>query len=132
MAWNAAALPRNEADKLDCFESIRGLAALAVLFGHIIVGFWPLIYNGPFSELNTYPAAIRWIPKTPLKAAYDSQFAVTIFFHFKWIRTFPFLLLLRVAGCRRLAGGSAILSPGDSRGILDFIRLFHFESWLDV
>jgi peptidoglycan/LPS O-acetylase OafA/YrhL len=67
-------------EKMDCFEAIRGVAALGVLFGHLIIAFWPHLYIGAREIPTTYPPFVRWFALSPLKVLYDAQFAVTLFF----------------------------------------------------
>lgn len=66
--------------KLDCFEAIRGLAALAVVFSHVLIAFWPwLVFRvGPHWEATPYwlQAVIRF----PVKFLTNGGMAVTLFF----------------------------------------------------
>jgi len=66
--------------KLECFESIRGLASFAVLVGHIILAFWPALYsrNGPRWEV--LPAWLKMLARFPGKFLWNGETAVTIFF----------------------------------------------------
>src|SRR5262245_49449091 len=67
------------AAKMECFESIRGLAALAVFVGHMILGFWPVLYfrNGPRWE--EIPAGLQVVARFG-KFLWNGELAVTIFF----------------------------------------------------
>jgi peptidoglycan/LPS O-acetylase OafA/YrhL len=71
---------RDGADKMECFEAIRGLASLAVLIGHLLLAFWPELYIGARNIPAGYPRLVRQFALSPLKIVYDSQFAVTVFF----------------------------------------------------
>jgi peptidoglycan/LPS O-acetylase OafA/YrhL len=71
---------RAGADKLECFEAIRGLASLAVLIGHLMLAFWPELYIGARDVPAEYPRLVRQFALSPLKIVFDSQFAVTVFF----------------------------------------------------
>ena len=71
---------RGGADKMECFEAIRGLASLAVLLGHLLLAFWPDLVAGPGEIPASYPRLVRQLARSPLKIAFDSQFAVTVFF----------------------------------------------------
>jgi peptidoglycan/LPS O-acetylase OafA/YrhL len=68
------------AARLDCFESIRGLASFAVVIGHIICGFWPALYfrNGPTWE--HLPGWLQALARFPGKFLWNGETAVTIFF----------------------------------------------------
>lgn len=66
--------------KLEAYEGIRGLAAVAVLLGHLIVAFWPPMYFPAQGIPADYPGWARWVANSPLRVLYDSQFAVSLFF----------------------------------------------------
>jgi peptidoglycan/LPS O-acetylase OafA/YrhL len=76
----AALIRKAGSDKMECFEAIRGVASLGVLFGHLIIAFWPHLYIGAREIPPTFPRVVRWFALSPFKVLYDSQFAVTLFF----------------------------------------------------
>lgn len=66
--------------KLDAFEGVRGLASVAVLFGHLVIAFWPVLYSPGHPLMAIYPKAVRWLAEGPTRVAFDSQYAVALFF----------------------------------------------------
>jgi peptidoglycan/LPS O-acetylase OafA/YrhL len=66
--------------KMVCFEAIRGLAALAVLVGHFILGFWPGMAFREGLGWNELPGAVRMLADFPGKYLWDGHMAVSIFF----------------------------------------------------
>jgi peptidoglycan/LPS O-acetylase OafA/YrhL len=78
----AAAPERADASgsKMDCFEAIRGLAALAVVMLHMTIAFWPgLVYReGP--QWQAAPIWLRTLIRFPGKFLINGSMAVTIFF----------------------------------------------------
>ena len=66
--------------KMDCFEAIRGLAALAVVMLHMTIAFWPgLVYReGP--QWQAAPIWLRTLIRFPGKFLINGSMAVTIFF----------------------------------------------------
>jgi len=65
---------------MECFEAIRGLAALAVVVGHIVLGFWPGLYfrSGPLWP--GFPTWVQALARFPGKYFWNGEMAVTIFF----------------------------------------------------
>lgn len=97
--------PARPGGKTACFDSVRGLAAFAVMLAHIILAFWPAFYmkSGPLWE--GYPRAVRWFAGSPFRSLWDGHFAVTIFFVLS-----GFVLSLSFFGTRSvdvLASGAA-------------------------
>jgi peptidoglycan/LPS O-acetylase OafA/YrhL len=70
----------HSAGKLECFESIRGLAAFAVVVAHLLCGFWPAMYsrNGPWWQ--DVPGWLQLLARFPGKYLWNGETAVTIFF----------------------------------------------------
>jgi peptidoglycan/LPS O-acetylase OafA/YrhL len=66
-------------------EGMRGLAALMVLFSHLIAAFYPVLYPYPtvfpisLDELATQPLLVKAFVFTPLNIFYNGIFAVMIF-----------------------------------------------------
>jgi peptidoglycan/LPS O-acetylase OafA/YrhL len=91
--------------KLECFESIRGLASFAVLVGHIILGFWPELYarNGPRWE--AVPGWLQALARFPGKFLWNGETAVTIFFV---LSGFVLSLSFFQAGSPRSLGSAAV------------------------
>ena len=64
---------------------MRGLAVLMVLFSHIIVAFYPVLYpnptlsNFPFDYLLNQPFLVKIFIFTPLNIIYNGPFAVSVF-----------------------------------------------------
>jgi peptidoglycan/LPS O-acetylase OafA/YrhL len=66
--------------KLAYLESLRGLAALAVVFNHFVIGFYPVLYFGA-SEPGHLPESMeRVLSGTPLNLLYNGSFSVALFF----------------------------------------------------
>ena len=53
--------------KLVCFEAIRGLAALAVVVFHLIVGFWPAMLYRQGPQWDMAPTWLRALVRFPGK-----------------------------------------------------------------
>jgi peptidoglycan/LPS O-acetylase OafA/YrhL len=66
--------------KMECFEGLRGLASVAVLVGHLVIAFWPVLYSVNHPYHANYPKLAGWIASTPARVLIDGQFAVAIFF----------------------------------------------------
>lgn len=66
--------------KLDYLESLRGLAALTVVFAHFVVGFYPALFWAKAEQVHTGNAVEIWISGTPLNLFYNGAFSVAIFF----------------------------------------------------
>jgi peptidoglycan/LPS O-acetylase OafA/YrhL len=68
------------AHKLGCFEAIRGLAALAVVVGHFILGFWPGLYFRKGLGWDQSPSVVHALVRFPGKFLWDGHMAVSLFF----------------------------------------------------
>jgi len=66
--------------KLTYLESLRGLAALAVVFNHLAIAFYPALFFGPSAPSHTGRALEAAISGTPLNLLYNGAFSVSIFF----------------------------------------------------
>ncbi len=66
--------------KLSYLESLRGLAALIVVIGHFIVGFYPALYTGSLDQVHTRNGIEVLLSVTPLSLLYNGTFSVAIFF----------------------------------------------------
>lgn len=66
-------------DKLNSAESIRGLAALAVVFSHLGLSFFPYLHHFDESESPRY-ALEHWIYHSPFAFWYSGTAAVFVFF----------------------------------------------------
>jgi peptidoglycan/LPS O-acetylase OafA/YrhL len=71
---------RPVADKLVCFEAIRGLASLAVLVSHTLLGFWPGLYFRQGLGWHEFPAWMQLLARFPGRFLWDGQMAVALFF----------------------------------------------------
>jgi peptidoglycan/LPS O-acetylase OafA/YrhL len=71
---------RAEGGKVECFESVRGLASFAVLVAHTCLAFWPAFYTKSGPLWDGYPGPVRWLAASPARALWDGHFAVSIFF----------------------------------------------------
>ena len=72
--------PGAKPGKMDCFESIRGLAAFAVLLGHLTIAFWPALYIAGPPQPGAHSSLIHMAARTPLRVLWESQWAVSTFF----------------------------------------------------
>lgn len=66
--------------KLNHWESLRGLAAMTVLFGHFFSTFYPALGNADIKFIHTKNAIELFIAKSPLNILYSGNFGVCIFF----------------------------------------------------
>jgi len=66
--------------RMDCFESIRGLAAFAVYIGHMILGFCPALYFRTGSRWEEIPVWLQIPARFPGKFLWNGELPVTIFF----------------------------------------------------
>jgi peptidoglycan/LPS O-acetylase OafA/YrhL len=67
-------------NKIGYLESLRGIAALVVVFAHYVVGFYPALYWAR-PDLAHFPGTIEvWISGTPLNLLYNGDFSVAVFF----------------------------------------------------
>jgi len=67
-------------DKAKYLDGLRGLAALIVVFTHFVVAFYPALYSGSVSDINTRNGIEIFIAKSPLNLIFAGNFAVCIFF----------------------------------------------------
>jgi peptidoglycan/LPS O-acetylase OafA/YrhL len=71
--------------RIKYIEGMRGLAALIVLFSHIIAAFYPVLFPYPavlpvsLDDLATQPFLVKAFVFTPLNIFYNGIFAVMIF-----------------------------------------------------
>jgi peptidoglycan/LPS O-acetylase OafA/YrhL len=66
--------------KMVCFEAIRGLAALAVVAGHYVLGFWPGLAFREGLGWDDSPSWLHLFVRFPGKYLWDGHMAVSIFF----------------------------------------------------
>lgn len=66
--------------RMDCFESIRGLAAFAVLLGHLVIAFWSGLYIAGAPAPGAHSSLIHMAARTPLRVLWEAQWAVSTFF----------------------------------------------------
>lgn len=66
--------------KMECFEAIRGLAALAVVIGHTILAFYPALYACAGSRWENMPLWLRVPALFPGKFLWRGELPVEIFF----------------------------------------------------
>jgi peptidoglycan/LPS O-acetylase OafA/YrhL len=71
---------RPAADKMACFEAIRGLAALTVLIFHVMVAFWPGLSVGKGPGGEVLPAWLQVLTRLLGRFLWDGQMAVLLFF----------------------------------------------------
>lgn len=71
---------RANVGKLDAFEGIRGIASLAVFIGHLVIAFWPVLYNPGHPYMILYPNWVVSLAEGPTRVLIDGQFAVVLFF----------------------------------------------------
>jgi peptidoglycan/LPS O-acetylase OafA/YrhL len=64
----------------DCLDSIRGLAALSVVFCHLLWAFYPYMNSRDSTVLIEHSTLAILLSLTPLRVIYDGSFAVSIFF----------------------------------------------------
>lgn len=76
---DVASIPARQ-KKMECLETLRGLAALSVLVGHVVMAFWPglLFRTGPVWDAA--PLWLRTVIRFPIKFILDGHAAVTVFF----------------------------------------------------
>lgn len=65
--------------KILALESLRGLAALIVVFCHIASGFYPAMVIGPVAA-KAHSSFEKFVLSTPLNMFINGSFAVTCFF----------------------------------------------------
>jgi peptidoglycan/LPS O-acetylase OafA/YrhL len=65
--------------KLIYLESIRGIAALVVVFHHLILAFLPAL-KSTFAEIQTHHLAFRLLGNSPLGVFINGHYAVRLFF----------------------------------------------------
>jgi len=66
--------------KLGYLESLRGIAALVVVFAHYAVGFYPALFWPGADHAHTAGNVEFLIAGTPLNVLYNGDFSVSIFF----------------------------------------------------
>ena len=77
---NAESSTHTPEGKLDAFEGLRGLASLAVLLSHLIIAFWPVLYNPGHPLMANYPGWAQALTEGPTRVMIDGQHAVVGFF----------------------------------------------------
>jgi len=71
--------------RIKYIDGMRGLAVLMVLFSHLIVAFYPVLYPAPslsnysLNELLEQPLLVKIFVFTPLNIIYNGPFAVSVF-----------------------------------------------------
>jgi peptidoglycan/LPS O-acetylase OafA/YrhL len=71
---------RATSGKMECFEAIRGLAALAVVIGHLILTFCPALYFRTGPRWDEIPRWLQFIARFPGKFLWNGELPVEIFF----------------------------------------------------
>ena len=69
-----------EKPRLQFLESIRGLAALSVVFYHLLLAFWPFMFEPKSPLWAVRGSFLRWLANSPMTSLVSGPFAVTIFF----------------------------------------------------
>jgi peptidoglycan/LPS O-acetylase OafA/YrhL len=75
--------PASSADgatKLECYDSLRGLAALSVAVGHFVLGFWPGFYFRAGPAWDRAPGWMRAIYTFPGRHFLNGSLMVSVFF----------------------------------------------------
>ena len=72
--------PEGPLKKLDYLESLRGLAALVVVFAHYVLAFYPALYWAKPDQVHTEQALELLLSGTPVNLLYNGDFSVSIFF----------------------------------------------------
>jgi len=65
--------------KMNSIEGIRGLAALMLLFGNLIAGFYPELARPSEEQMVGHSYAVELAATTPLRVVWDGQWAISIF-----------------------------------------------------
>jgi peptidoglycan/LPS O-acetylase OafA/YrhL len=71
---------RPVADKMVCFEAVRGLASFSVLVSHVVLGFWPGLYFRQGLGWSEFPVVVQVLARFPGRFLWDGQVAVSLFF----------------------------------------------------
>lgn len=87
-------------EKLHYLDGLRGIGALMVVLNHFMVSFYPAVFTGEPSQINSNVFIEQLIAKTPLNVIFSGNFAVCIFFilsgyvlTYKFFRTGDFIYL---------------------------------------
>lgn len=78
MKQTVAVVPPTPGDKNLSLEGLRGLAALAVVFSHLTMEFFPTAMVGRLSAAHV--PAEQWLYDSPFRGFYAGFFAVCVFF----------------------------------------------------
>jgi peptidoglycan/LPS O-acetylase OafA/YrhL len=70
----------NRQPRLQVLDTVRGLAAAAVVLHHLLLAFWPYLADPAFPAPHGRVTVARLIAASPLSAAHDGSFAVVVFF----------------------------------------------------
>jgi peptidoglycan/LPS O-acetylase OafA/YrhL len=68
------------AAKLECYDSVRGLAALSVAVGHFVLGFWPGLYFRAGPAWDRAPGGVRAFYTFPGRHLLNGSLMVSLFF----------------------------------------------------
>ncbi len=66
--------------RLQVLDSVRGLAAVAVVLHHLALAFWPYLADPGVPPPPGRAAVVRLLAASPVPVAYDGSFAVVVFF----------------------------------------------------
>ena len=66
-------------EKLHYLDGLRGIGALMVVLNHFMVSFYPAVFTGEPSQINSNVFIEQLIAKTPLNVIFSGNFAVCIF-----------------------------------------------------
>jgi peptidoglycan/LPS O-acetylase OafA/YrhL len=66
--------------RLQVLDSVRGLAAAAVVLHHMLLAFWPYLADPNVTPPPGRAALSRWVAASPLAVAHSGAFAVVVFF----------------------------------------------------
>jgi peptidoglycan/LPS O-acetylase OafA/YrhL len=67
-------------DKIVCYDAIRGLAALLVVFAHTMLVFWPGVYFRTGPAWDRCPVWLQWPYRFPGKFLVNGKWIVPVFY----------------------------------------------------
>ena len=70
----------NRPPRLQVLDSVRGLAAVAVVLHHLLLAFWPYLADPAIAPPPGRATLSHLIAASPLSALHDGSFAVVVFF----------------------------------------------------
>ncbi len=70
----------NPPSRLQVLDSVRGLAATAVVCHHLLLAFWPYLADPAIAAPPGRAAFARLVAASPLATLHDGSFAVVVFF----------------------------------------------------